>query len=950
MSMNMYKNFIKKTLIWTMVVCVALGGFVGGEVEKVGAVDNLGSLDIDGVVKTVAINSATNTAYIGGNFHNIGGSNVAGNAIIDSASGQIKTFFPEINGRVYASVSDDVSGVTYIGGQFTTVGGQSRNNVAAFNTATGEVTSFNPNANGIVKALLLSGSTLYLSGWFNSIGGVSKPFIGAVNATTGYVINDFNPSVNMYVSTMVLSGSTLYISGYFSSVGGQSRNMLAAVDAITGAVVTDFNPNPNGWPSKLIISGNILYINGNFSTVGGQTRNKLATIDITNNELSNFNPNVNGSIFSLALSDSTLYIGGVFTTVGGVTRNNLAAVDSVTGALVTDFNPNIISPDPNSNSYIYSLVLSGSTLYIGGRFTTVGGVTRNNLAAVDAITGSLITDFNPNVQNNFAVWNGNGVEVKRMEIYGSTLYFFGKFNSVGGTRRMNMASINILTGELTSFDPNINNPNYDIPIDFIDRLESNILISGDFTSINKIERNGLAGINMTTGEVTNFNPNIGGGNISVNKIILSNNVIYVGGYFTTVGEQSRSNFAAINESTGLVTNLIKDTDNVIQDMVLAGSKIYLGGAFSSIGGQGCSRVGGINLLDNNVISFSPEIGGTDQVHALYASGNILYVGGSFTFVGGGPSAQQRHKLLSYDLTTNEITDFDPDFGTYYGDAVYAITKFGNNLYVGGTFSSVNGVGRNNLAAIDSLTGVVDSFNPNINSIVYSMALLDTNLYIGGYFTTVGGVNRNSLAEINLNTSQLTSTNLDVLRDIGGGYYNNGSVHSLTQSNNHLYVTGDYDLFRGVLNNNLSSMTFKTLSISPTHTTLESSTSTPTSITVSLDQTDTSDITFSLNSSGTAVLNTDYTLDNTTYTIPAGQTSVNVLLTPIDNFRDESNKTVDLTLVSTDAFISDTQATSTITITDNDTFGTTSTDNSMIVHNNQTTGVYKIKLNSQPRLM
>jgi hypothetical protein len=104
------------------------------------------------------------------------------------------------------------------------------------------------------------------------------------------------------------------------------------------------------------------------------------------------------------ISGSTLYAGGEFTTIGGTARNRLAAID-VNGTLG--------SWNPNANNAVSSLAISGSTVYAGGYFTTIGGIARNRLAAMD-VNGTL-GSWNPDA-NNY---------VNTLAVSGSTVYAGG---------------------------------------------------------------------------------------------------------------------------------------------------------------------------------------------------------------------------------------------------------------------------------------------------------------------------------------------------------------------------------------------------------------------------------------------------------------------------------------------------------------------------------------------
>ena len=72
---------------------------------------------------------------------------------------------------------------------------------------------------------------------------------------------------------------------------------------------------------------------------------------------------------------STVYVGGAYTGIGGQTRNYIAAVAASNGA--------VSAWNPNANSSVLALARSGTTIYAGGAFTTIGGTSRNNLAALD---------------------------------------------------------------------------------------------------------------------------------------------------------------------------------------------------------------------------------------------------------------------------------------------------------------------------------------------------------------------------------------------------------------------------------------------------------------------------------------------------------------------------------------------------------------------------------------
>src|SRR5206468_1528981 len=73
--------------------------------------------------------------------------------------------------------------------------------------------------------------------------------------------------------------------------------------------------------------------------------------------------------------------------IGGQARNHIAALNKAGSGLATPW-------DPNANGSVSALALDGTTVCTGGNFTSIGGLTRNNIAALDATTGQA-TPWNP---------------------------------------------------------------------------------------------------------------------------------------------------------------------------------------------------------------------------------------------------------------------------------------------------------------------------------------------------------------------------------------------------------------------------------------------------------------------------------------------------------------------------------------------------------------------------
>ncbi len=561
------------------------------------------------------------------------------------------------------------------------------------------------------------------------------------------------------VLTTALVGNTLYIGGNFATVGEWSGGGVP-LDTSTGATV---------WPAPLNrarVSGRIYasipdgsggyYIGGNFKAVAGVIRNNLAHI-LSDGSLDSWNPNVNDIVFSLTKNGSSLYVGGNFTTVNGsTTRNHLAAIDVATGTAT--------SWDPNLNDSVLTMSWNGSNLYVGGKFTLVNGsTTRFHLAAIDLSTG-VATSWNPNV----------GDVVKTLVINGSTIYIGGHFTTVNSsTTRNHLAAIDLATGLATSWDPNISDDVNALAIN-----GSNIYVGGTFIYVNgSTLRNHIAAIDLVSGTTTSWDPSISG---YVYSLAIDSSYLYVGGNFSGAGASIRKNLVAIDLSSGLATSWNPKISNSVYTLTLNGSVLYAGGEFTTANNS-VSRSGlaAIDLITGTPTSWNPTV--NNIVYSMIINGSNLYAGGYFTTANGGTN---RNYLAAFDLTTGIATSWNPNLN----GPVFSIAINGTILYAGGNFSITNGgTARNNLAAFDLNTGVVTTWNPNISNYVNTLLINGTSLYVGGSFTFVnGGTTRNHLAAFNLSTGALTSWNPN----------SSGEIYVMAASGSNLYVGGGFTLING----------------------------------------------------------------------------------------------------------------------------------------------------------
>ena len=104
----------------------------------------------------------------------------------------------------------------------------------------------------------------------------------------------------------------------------------------------------------------------------------------------------NGAVRAIAAQpDGTILIGGFFTSVNRVPRNYIARLRN-DGTIDTSFQADIA---PGAFNTVYAIApLDDGRIVIGGIFTTIGGLTRINLARLNA-NGSVDTSFIANTDN-----------------------------------------------------------------------------------------------------------------------------------------------------------------------------------------------------------------------------------------------------------------------------------------------------------------------------------------------------------------------------------------------------------------------------------------------------------------------------------------------------------------------------------------------------------------------
>ncbi|MFC2177196.1 LamG-like jellyroll fold domain-containing protein [Actinomycetota bacterium] len=207
--------------------------------------------------------------------------------------------------------------------------------------------------------------------------------------------------------------------------------------------------------------------------------------------------------------------------------------------------------------------------------------------------------------------------------------------------------------------------------------------------------------------------------------------------------------------------------------------------------------GVVGLYDSLTTSTPAEVMAIEQI------GNTIYVGGQFLEVVRRRNEPHHDQpfLAAFDATSGVWIDW---WRPELNGTVYALEAApdGSRLYVGGEFTSVNGIGdTQGLVALDPATGKVDgTFTAQIEGAdnsptpgaVRTIRAVSNWVYIGGSINFVTGPNRNSRVRVN-KVARLSAANgtpdptwLPAVRD--------GSVWGLDvdESRNRVYLVGFFE--------------------------------------------------------------------------------------------------------------------------------------------------------------
>ena len=337
----------------------------------------------------------------------------------------------------------------------------------------------------------------------------------------------------------------------------------------------------------------------------------------------------NGRVTTITVSGTTAYIGGKFTSLrpsgspagSGEVTRNHAAAINLTTGALLPWNPNV-------NGTVSAIFVNGNNIYLGGSFGTIAGANRKRVGAVNASTGALNTAFRVSGLNG---------EVRTIDLSNGHLYLGGSFTAP----RNYSGTFDPASGAFQSGWA----PVTDGPVDAIlttNNGSNRVVIGGAFNTLNGVSSNAIGAVDPNTGASvtwnwhgpfrTSFRP--------FDVVGLSN----FGGFMYGAGTGNGGSFMKFNPSTGDLVWIEGVTGNV-ENVVVIDGIAYAGGHFEAYcgpipGNNFCTRVASRNHLmavddaTGALQSWHPAANSNLGVFAIAAGPSTLAVGGDFTRLGG----------------------------------------------------------------------------------------------------------------------------------------------------------------------------------------------------------------------------------------------------------------------------------------------------------------------------
>jgi uncharacterized delta-60 repeat protein len=623
----------------------------------------------------------------------------------------------------------------------------------------------------------------------------------------------FQPSLNNAVLSIALQrDGKILIGGYFTTVSGLPRGRLARLQP-DGGVDSTFIANAGGVVHSLsVLADGSILVAGEFAEIAGRARNRIALLEADGTLKSDFNPGADGAVHHAAAhTDGTLLLTGLFSEVGGQTSGKMARLAMPYAAvqnLIHQGNtitwqrsggvPEIQAPTfEHTTDGLNWIQLGTATPVAGGwELSGVSNLASGTIRARGRVSGSgrshwLVEDYHGRpilITQPEEQTTGYSGQVKLRAVAGGTgplsyqwlkngvpltdnQTFLGATTSVLTVRQATGAQTGVYQlvasnafGSTTS-DP-VTLAVTD-PVMAVQPVDQTRTIGG--AVVLNCEVLGTASVSCQWFHDGVPLPGANSPTLTIDPVQLSHAGSYyleaAGPYGVTKSEEAvlTVNGYALDPEFDYV--LDGSQAYVLAMAVQSDGKILAGGGFEAVDGIQRRRLVRFNLNGQIDDAFAPQPNGQVAGLAIQNDGLIL-AGGSFSSIGG--ATQRAIARLHPDGARD--SSFQPVLLPTSANVVSVAIQPDGKILIAGSFTSVNGVSRGNIARLLP-DGTLDSgFAPATEGSIAAMNLQnDGGIIVGGNFNSASGQPRTRLARF------LADGSLDATFTLGVGYQGPASL-------------------------------------------------------------------------------------------------------------------------------------------------------------------------------
>lgn len=739
------------------------------------------------------------------------------------------------NGSI-ASLAVQPDGKILAGGYFTQVNTTSRIRIARFHADGSLDATFDPGAGANAEVLALAlqpDGKVVMGGLFTQVQGIGRNRIARLDANGALETTFSDPSLgasDRIFALAVQPDGKILAAGNFTYFNGPVRNRVARLNA-DGSLDTTFCPTGAGpndlvWALALQPDGKMV-IGGRFTQVAGTGRIRLARLNTDGSLDTTFDPGAgaNGEISAIALQpDGKILIGGNFTTINNTARIRLARLNP-NGSLDTTFS-SISAAGANDWVSTFAIQADGKIL-VGGTFTLINGVTRRRIARLNT-DGSLDTSFDLGADASAGA--NNVVKGIALQADGKVV-MVGDFTQINGTTRNRIARLTNPDSARSEFSVATGGGSL------------TWTLSGSYPQPCRVLFEDSAdGNEWSTAGWGVATPGVGF--VGANLHLPLKAYRYLRATASATGGQCNSSVSILRSTTPYYALPIQYTVDFELDGTAGATLLGTTHQIVDLGADSeaveakppagwlfakWTKDGALYSTDNPLTL--TNVTETMTLTAVFGQYTLVYAAGPNGSIEGSPSRRQIVKegedgaaalatpvdgyhftRWSDGRTDNPRTDTDvaadisvtasfaanvslaEGFAPNANGAVFAFfAQPDNKILIGGAFTSIDNVGRNRIARLNSDGSLDGTFDPRAgvgNGTVFAVsAQTDGKILIVGEFATFDNISRNNVARLNADGS------LDTAFAPASGA--NGVIRAVAaQPDGKILIGGDFTSFDG----------------------------------------------------------------------------------------------------------------------------------------------------------